>query len=72
MIFFNKVISFISDKPEEAGVYVAIATLVVSVIVLFAGKSMNNKKIFKQRGGKDSQNIQGDNVNVTIRNKQWK
>lgn len=72
MILFNQLTSFISKHPEEANVYIAIVTLVIAIIALFVDKAKINKKIFKQRGGKNSQNIQGDKVDVTMRDNQWK
>jgi hypothetical protein len=72
MILFNQAISYISTHPEEAGVYVSIGMFAIAVIGLFTGKTINVKRIFNQRSGKNSQNIQGEKVNITMRNNQWK
>lgn len=62
---------FTLEEPEVVSAYAALGALAVAAIGLLA-RNILNKKIFKQNGGKNSQNIQGENVEVNMRDNQWK
>ena len=68
----NKTKLFIANNPEAASVYVVIGVLVVTIIGLFIGKAISKKKIFKQSSGDQSQNIQGEKVDIQMGDNQWK
>ena len=66
--FLKNIGIFIDAKPEQAGVYVAVVMIVLTIIGLFVKKESSTKKIFKQRSGNNSQNIQGEKINLKIEN----
>jgi len=60
------------EKPDVVSAYAAVGVLILTGIGIFAAKSSSIKKVFKQKGGENSQNIQGENVEVNIDKNQWK
>jgi hypothetical protein len=72
MELVHKIIGYIYEKPDVAGVYIAIASLVVGILGLFIGKAISKKNIFKQKSGDNSQNIQGEKVDIKMGDNKWK
>jgi hypothetical protein len=60
------------EKPEVVSVYVGLGGLILTGLGLLVNKAVTSKKIFKQRSGANSQNVQGEKVNVTMGENKWK
>ena len=67
-----KLYNFTLAKPEVVSAYAAVGALVLTALGLLVSKTITNKKVFKQKGGANSQNIQGENVEVSMRDNSWK
>jgi len=63
---------FTLDKPEVVSAYATIGSLVLTGIIFVASKTTSDKKVFKQKGGANSKNIQGEKVEVAIYDNLWK
>jgi hypothetical protein len=72
MGYLTQLYQFTLEKPEVVSAYAAVGVLVLTGVGLFLAKSASVKKIFKQKGGKNSQNIQGEKVEVNMDKNQWK
>lgn len=72
MEFLVNLYNFTLKKPEVVSAYAAVGALILMAIGLLVSKTISNKNIFKQKGGKNSQNIQGEKFEVNMRDNLWK
>lgn len=62
---------FTLEKPEVVSAYAAVGAFILTLVGLLL-KSLSVQKTFKQKGGKNSQNILGESVEVNMKDIQWK
>ena len=72
MDLFINLYNFTLERPEVVSAYAAVGALVLTGIGILVGKAISSKRVFKQKSGKNSQNIQGEKVEVNMDKNQWK